>query len=182
MRRSRLSASPPFIRSACITKAGPTVGKWKEMLAPEFEKPYFKKLERFLDNVRVTFFPPPPPPSPFAPFSISVPLCCFPLLRHTTPRLPCIQRDDSLTPIPFRSARSSLLSLLSPGTQERRAHGSDRIFPPEVDIFNAFNMTPFEQVRRSPVGGRGGDQTSADPFAPPPSTPPAIPCREKGGV
>jgi len=29
-----------------------TQGKWKELLAPEFEKPYFKKIEQHLTSVR----------------------------------------------------------------------------------------------------------------------------------
>jgi len=60
-------------------------GKWKELLAPEFEKPYFKKIEEFLD-------------------------------------------------------------------QERKSHGADKIYPPEEDVFNALNTTPFEQVKVVVIG------------------------------
>jgi len=55
-------------------------GKWKELLAPEFEKSYFKQIETFLEN-------------------------------------------------------------------EKKAHGANNIYPPDADIFNALNSTPFDSVK-----------------------------------
>jgi len=41
------------VKYCCYYQPPPKIitGKWRKLLTPEFEKPYFKKIEQFLESV-----------------------------------------------------------------------------------------------------------------------------------